>query len=302
MDTPKPVTLNSGDLNELNDRIANETLANAVPFSLLQLGQVESSRERQRIKNIKVEMATCHKLGTKFPDQVIFKFTHLGKSVVRAGGRLYAFEPEGAKGPTGATFARVTFETDGGRQGPGWAVDPMDPEKAVLSNSKKKIALWQPTVAAQANLLTKLLNSETLITLSEFRPGIFSDFLLSVEFQPSESKVKFTELVLSVEMEMGNAPIGEVLVSIRNNLGLAISVEASQKDKSGRSGGMGTYTGIYDSNSLSANPVRLTVPDKFGEFVHTGWLLDGQVIKATNHYQDARKSAHIVATYEKRAT
>jgi hypothetical protein len=51
-------------------------------------------------------------------------------------------------------------------------------------------ALWQPTIVAQENLLSKLLggapdpSGRQLMTLSGFRPGTFSEFLLSVEITP----------------------------------------------------------------------------------------------------------------------
>jgi hypothetical protein len=59
------VTLTAEDLTGLNDRIANETQANAVPFNLVQLRQVESSREWQRIKNIMVQEVKAQRVGDR---------------------------------------------------------------------------------------------------------------------------------------------------------------------------------------------------------------------------------------------
>jgi hypothetical protein len=301
METSKPVTLDAGALKELNARIADSTRADAIPISLVKLRQVEATRERQRISNIKVVSVTAKQAGPRFPDQVIFKFTLTGKSIVRADNRLYAFDPEVPAGADGATLPGLTFETDGGRRGDGWKVAPDG------SGTLNPTALWQLTVTAQENLLSTLMadsadSAKQLISLSQFRPGVYSDFTLTVEFQPAECTLQFGELVLDLSLETGDAGIRSVLVAVDNNLDLAIPFVANRKDRSGRQGGEGRFIGLYDDQSdLSHNPIRLSVPERFGRYRHIGWLVNGQPTPILEHHFDVSKSQFLTALYQDEA-
>ena len=301
--TSKPVTLGAEELQELNDRIKDPKRPNAIPLNLLSLRQIEFSRERQRIKNIKVAEARCQKLGPQLPDQIIFKFILDGKSIVRARNRLFAFDPEVKRGSDEVALAGLTFETDGGRHGSaGWTDATGGSPGSVLKGE----ALWQPDVTSQENLLTDLMkdyNDTTaatqLITIAQFRPGVFSDFVLTVEFSPPERKVKFTELALEFSLETGDANVRSVFVSVNNNRGLDIPITASTKDQSGREGGTGTYVGLYpDVRNLTEEPIRFSVPATYGRYRHVGWLVDGSAVQDRANTISVSTSSYLTALYQ----
>jgi hypothetical protein len=126
--------------------------------NLVQLRQIDLNKEIQRISNIKVVRVRCKKLGREFPDRITFEFTHIGKSVVRANGKLFAFEPErGTKDNEAKRAARVTFETDGGiggRKKIGWRVEG---EIGILDDE----ALSRPPSLARKPLTTLLARSRS---------------------------------------------------------------------------------------------------------------------------------------------
>ena len=89
-----------------------------VPFDLVSLRQVDGFKERQRITNIRVTRLRCRRAGAELPSKLSFRFDQEGKSLVRADGRIYAFESEGA----GSSGSGVCFETFGG----GWRSEGED--------------------------------------------------------------------------------------------------------------------------------------------------------------------------------
>ena len=293
-EAPKAVTLGREELDELNSRIRESVVENAIPFSLMRLRQIDQSNEKQRIGNIKVVRVQCKQLGKGYPDTVTFKFSHRGKSVVRAQGRLYAFEPEGGREEERGQRSSVIFTTSGGKTADeDWLIKG---DTGILQGK----ALWQPTVDRQENLLTQFLKSDAggeAITLSEFRPGVFSDFEMTVEISPPERRIELEELRLQITTEAGDAPKGQRIICASTHPELAIPITASSKDMSERSGGLGSYTGIF-KDQLS--PVRISVPASFGKYVHTGWCVDGEnKPDGGQHEYEVRKSSYVVANFER---
>jgi hypothetical protein len=196
------------------------------------------------------------------------------------------------------------FETQGGRahESVGW-VEQSSAGRTV--GELKGTSLWQPTRDAQENLISKLLKNPAMLSLSQFRPGAFSDFLLKVEINPPERKIAFTEIVLEVSYEGGNARRDEILVCVNNDVGLEIPVRTNVKDISGRTGGIGRYIGVFSSNQMRAagqRTVRVTVPVKFGQYELKSWQIDGEQVPATNPFQDIAKDAYVVVSYARNAT
>ena len=93
------VTLGTSELIELTALIQKKNDPSyAIRFSPLKLRQIETDMERQRIRAIKVTAVKCRQLGQKMPDNITFKFILVGKSVVRSGKRLFAFDPDMKRG------------------------------------------------------------------------------------------------------------------------------------------------------------------------------------------------------------
>ena len=313
-ETPKMIVLGASYLEDLNKRIMERSAAQQIPFSIVSSRQLDQSNERQRIANIQVAFVRCTKIGPELPSSVTFKFIHMGKSIVRANGRLFAFDPEGqaiASDLAGKPVAgqRTAFVTMGGNRRftdskgrqitADWVTEAQQP---VLRDD----ALWQPSNTAQANLLSKLLSgsnetaAQHLKALSGFRPGIFSDFLLEVEISPPERKVRFEELRLQLTFEAGSAPSDEMLLCVDNSIGMAIPIEADARDASGRIAGVGRYYAVYNRQHLKGDrTVSIKVPLKFGEYVHAGWLVDGQPEDKTVNPITLGKSAYLTAHYVK---
>ena len=290
-EAPKTVTLAKEQLKELNGLIKDSELENTIPFSLVQLRQIDQSNEKQRIGNIKVVKVQCKKLGKAFPDSITFKISHRGKSVVRAQGKLFAFEPEGGREEERGQRSRVIFKTLGGKtDSQDWSIKE---EIGILEGN----TLWQPTSDIQENLLNQFLKTDKdePITLSEFRPGVFSDFDLSVEISPPEHKIELEEIRLQVTTEAGNAQ-KQTLICVSTQPELAIPITASLKDMSDRSGGLGSYIGIF---KLEGKTVQISVPERYGSYVHTGWCIDGEE-KGNDgqHHYEVKKSSYLVANYK----
>jgi hypothetical protein len=301
MPEDKIVTLLPNYLAELNGRIVDPTREDAVRLNLLKIRQVEYNQERQRIKDIRITGATCRRLGAGWPDQIHFSFTLLGKSIVRAEHRLFAFDPEvgrhDVKHP-GLTFASTVCQP------------PEGSASDLVLKFAPKAGAPKPGVS-QANLLrtfmtdsqyhpegTEKTSSTELDTISQFRPGIFSDFILRVEFTPKDFKVEFMEIKLQIALETGATNAGSVFVSVDNSLGVDIPITTSIKDHSGRKGGIGSYVGFYQAvGDELADPIRITVPATHGQRRHVGWLVDGSY-RVSNAAYDLKKNSYLTALYE----
>jgi hypothetical protein len=281
-----PVTLGTGELTELNALIKNRTRPYAIRFSPLRLRQIHENMQLQRIRDIKITAVKCSKLGEQMPDSITFKFTLVGKSVVRSDNRLFAFDPDMKRGknreesPVGVTFGTLGRGKDSTpeRGNPGVNVlkgKALEP----ISDTPDNVA------TSQESLLKTLMNDSQydyttaqrgthnqLIKLSRLRPGIFSDFLLEVTFLPAGSTVEFNEISLVIDLETANAGRNAMFVSVDNNLDLEIPITASIGDHSGRDGGFRQYVGLYDQ----VQKLRFTVPSTFGLYKHVGWLQDGK--------------------------
>jgi hypothetical protein len=157
-------------------------------------------------------------------------------------------------------------------------------------------ALKQPSAKTQENLLADLMSESTdrnsLLKLSQFRPGVFSDFQLTVELRPN-NRIELMELDLEVTTEAIDAPVGEWILCARTNLGLPIEISVSRKDVGGHSGGIGTYVGVFDSQ----DPVSVSVPKKHGDLMHTAWFVDGKKSPGGSQ-SEVKRSCFIVAHYE----
>ena len=252
------VKLRSADLHELNARI-KDGKAGRTAINFARLNVIASSNEKQRIVNCKVVRAIGQQNGERFPDDVTFKITHLGKSIVRSAGKFYAFDPQSGPSESRATAAAVTFESSGS---PAFVKDNKPP----LTISELK----HPTRAAQQNLVGKLLGKADL-ALSDFRPGVFSDFRLTVGFSPGDTSMLFDQIDFELELEKGNVTTDTALVTVFNNRELAIPVNMDREDLSGRKASIGKYLGLYDGDELELKPVTITVPEQYGEYRHKGW-------------------------------
>ncbi|MVV48097.1 hypothetical protein EJA72_07540 [Pseudomonas sp. PB120] len=291
-EAPKIVTLGKEQLHELNGRIRESIVENTIPVSLTRLRQIDETSEKQRIGNIKVVKVQCRKLGKAFPDSITFKVSHCGKSVVRAQGKLFAFEPEGGREEERGQQSRVVFNTRGGKTADDdWVIEK---EIGILQGK----ALWQPTTDRQENLLTQFLSSDAAdagITLSEFRPGVFSDFELTVEISPPECRIELEEIRLQITTEAGEVPKGQKIICVNTSPDLAIPITTSLKDMSDCSGGLGNYVGVFQD----MQKMRVSVPERYGNYVHTGWCIDGET-KPHNgqNYYEVSKSSYLVAHFE----
>lgn len=291
-EAPKIVTLGPEPLHGLNARIKDAVQENIIPLSLMHLRQIDKTCEKQRIGNIKVVKVLCRKLAGEFPDSVTFKITHCGKSVVRAQGKLFAFEPEGGREEDRGQLSSVVFNTRGGKTADeDWLV-----ENDIGTLQGK--ALWQPTTNRQENLLTQFLANDAPgegITLSEFRPGVFSDFELSIEISPPEYKIELQEIRLQITTEAGEVPRGQKIICVNTHPPLAIPINTSLKDMSERSGGLGNYVGIFQD----MQKMQVSVPPRYGNYVHTGWCIDGEKKPdAGQNSYEVSKSSFLVAHFE----
>ena len=311
------ITLTSDWLKQLNHRMAGTKQRDEVLLNLVDLRQIGRTVEKQRISNIRVKAVKAIKLGDRYPDSVRFIFEHVGKSVVRAEGKLFAFTPQSGAGSGGNEYtgSGIAFETVA--QG-GWTESSV-PAAGGLPGSgpitgipevtlaQKKIGtpgeLKQADWKEQQNLLSTLLNNKATLSLSHFRPGAFSDFVLRVEVNPLGSQVAFDEITLEVSYEGGISSRDEVLLCVNNNLGLELPVRTNLKDMSGRMGGSGRYVGVFNTQTLDTSDrkaVRVEVPSDFGRYVLKSWEVNGTpVSNAANSYEVA-KDTYIVVHYHDR--
>ncbi|MDM0053020.1 hypothetical protein [Variovorax sp. J22R115] len=287
------ITLRTAQLQELNDKMARREPA-VTAFDLVRLRQLILNKERQRIADIRVTKVRCrpHQPGGHMPDSVNFRFTRQGKSLVRADGRIYAFEPEGG----GDRSSAVSFETFGGKSGKaGWRVDD---GVGVLEGA----ALWPPSPPTQESLLAQLLagdsdkdpNTSNLVKLSDFRPGVFSDFVLNVTVTPPEARIALEEVELLVTTEGTNAPDDQWIACVSANVPKMIPLSTNKADLAGHAGGLGQYVGVFKRTDA---PVELSVPASFGELTHCGWLIDGEQDKRGPTIS-LKQSSYVVALYE----
>ena len=291
------VTLRADELKELNSRIREGKSAH-MTLNLARLNQIASSHQKQRLGGFKVVNAVGSKLGERYPDDITFKVTHLGKSIVRCEGRFYAFEPQAGNealvGSRGVTFETSGSPTKGTRKPDGTLEDD---GKVTFSSD----ALKQPDSKAQETLVSKLLGPSASgnIDLSEFRPGVFSDFLFTVEFTPRDFPVEFSEIEFVVTMEKGNTDSAGALISVFNNHDLAIEIRMSRPDRSERSAGIGRYIGVYNGTELETNPVVVTVPGQYGDYRHTGWVGGTKLVSDGDHSRKISAGTRVIAVYER---
>lgn len=280
----KRIVLREPELKGLNARIAADGNGRAV-FNLARLDRIENSNEKQRLASFRVMRARGHTLGGGVPDEVTFKVTHLGKSIVRARGHFYAFEPQA--GEEGGGPARVTFETNG---------RPQVADDGTVAFDASDLS--EPESSPQENLVSKLLGTMESINLSSFRPGIFSDFLLSVEFTPRDRRLLIDEIEFAVRIEKGNDNTSGQLVTVFNNLDLAIEIAASRPDVSGRSGGISRYLAVFDGSELESSPLIISVPGNYGEYRHVGWSEGARPVPGAPHSCAISSGIRLIALYE----
>lgn len=286
------ITLRTAQLQALNKLIAAHEPA-TTPFDLVQLRQLNLGKERHRIADIRVTRVRCRLIqdGGNWPDSVSFRFTLQGKSLVRADGHIYAFEPEGG----GDRSSAASFETFGGKHlKASWRVEASG--AGVLEGE----ALWPPSPPIQESLLAQLLagdkdpNAPNLVKLSDFRPGVFSDFVLDVTVRPPEARVTFEEVELQVSTEGTNAPDDQWVACVGANVPKMIPFSTNKPDLAGHSGGLGQYVGVF---RRADTPVEISVPLVYGELRHCGWLINGE---PGNHGRtiSLNQSSFVVALYE----
>jgi hypothetical protein len=245
------------------------------------LGWVDRGAERQRLRRIEVIAAAGRPTQPDlFPDEVSFTFIHRGKSIVRANGRLYAFDPSDGS-PDRPLGSGVVWETTGTGawrargDGSSEIVRPTDP--------KPGEGLKFTGQDEAGNLISMLLGdsksgtkaTDAVTALSSYRPGAFSDLELIVEFFPSNATIQFTELVVEVTQEQVKVP-EEALVSVRNDADLLIPVSFSRPDLGQITAGEGLVFVIYDQKDLRARKLTITFPEKFGTRRLNGATLLGQ--------------------------
>jgi hypothetical protein len=285
------VTLTGEDLKTLNARIKAD-LSARMTINLARLDQISGGDEKQRVGGFKVVRAVVRKLAGRFPNDITFKVTHLGRSIVCYQGKFFAFEPQsGAE--TGRRVRGVTFETNG-------TPAKMKPAAGDAVITLTAEALKQPDSKAQETLISKLLGSAKTgqIDLSQFRPGAFSDFLLSVEFTPRDCAIQLDEIEFVVMMEKGNTDTAAELVTIFNDRDLAIDISTSRSDRSGRSGAIGIYMGIYNDNEIEKQPLVITVPAEYGAYRHTGWNEGVKPSSKKAHSCEVSRGTRVIAKYE----
>jgi hypothetical protein len=273
-------TLRPDILARVNRGISDPQAQPETLFSPVALGWLDGGKERQRIRRIKVVGAEGRPVGGgAFPDAVAFTFVHRGRSIVRADGSLYAFDP--SDGSNNRPYRpNITWETRASSGASAWKPS---------QNSRQKIgvldaaALTLAEPGDEGNLLSMLLgdqgqnaaSSAELSKLSSFRPGCFSDLELVVTFKPTGAHVEFTKIVVEVTQEVVDCA-SEALVVVDNNAGLKIPVQFSRADLGAHTSGDGLVFGIFDRQGLARQPVTISVPATFGEHAFTGWTVDGR--------------------------
>lgn len=293
----KSITLGTMDLTELNSKISAGEMP-IWPFDLLKLRQISAKRDRQRIVNVKVRQMRC-KLPQghpKLPDEISVKVVLDGPSIVRGDNRLYAFSPEGGEDAHSAGGG-ITFETTSQKT---LKEDAWDVSGDVLTI--KEAAFEQGDDAPLDTLLNLLLDGtdgDAVSAVSQFRPGLFSNLLLSVEFLPAGTALPIQEIVLDFTNETGQASVYDTMIHVRNNFDLDIPVFVSMVDDSGRSGGQGEYVGFFGKkHDLQARKLEVRVPETFGRYRHSGWLLDGKPTGKAGAELKLSASGYAVALFE----
>jgi hypothetical protein len=292
-ETTSTVTLNAIWLKRLNERMTSEAERNEVSFNLIDLRQIGRTVEKQRIANIRVKGLRVVKLSDQFPDTVKMIFEHVGKSVVRAQGRLFAFNPQGGANANEYAGSGVAFET--AAEG-GWT-ESVSQGKTVGKPGELKQANGQE----QQNLLSKLLKNNATLSLSHFRPGAFSDFVLRVEVNPLGCKIAFEEITLEVTYEGGISSRNEVLVCVSNNLGMELPIRTDLKDMSGRQGGSGRYIGVFNAQDIDGSEkkaITVEAPAEFGRYKLKHWEINGEAVSNAANSYAVVKDAYIVIHYE----
>jgi hypothetical protein len=261
-------------------------------LNLARLDQIRGGDEKQRLGGVKVVKAVITRLGARFPNDITFKVTHLGRSIVCYQGKFFAFEPQ-AGIETGRRARGVTFETNG-------TPAKMKPEAGANTLTLTPAALKQPESKAQETLISKLLGSAGTgqIDLSQFRPGAFSDFLLTVEFTPRDCTIQLDELEFVVMMEKGNTDTAAELVTVFNDRDLAIDISTSRSDRSGRSRAIGSYMGVYNDDEIETQPLVITVPAEYGAYRHTGWNEGVKPSSKKPHSCEVSRGTRVIAKYE----
>jgi hypothetical protein len=272
-------TLRSHILARVNRGISDPQAQPETLFNPAALGWLDGGKERQRLRRIKivgVEGRPVHRGA--FPDTVAFTFVHRGRSLVRADGSLYAFDP--SDGSNSRPYRpNNTWETRASSGASAWTPSQNSPDICVLDPA----ALTFAAPGDEGNLLTMLLgnkgqnaaSSAELSKLSSFRPGCFSDLELVVSFKPTGAHVEFTKILVEVTQEVVDCP-SEALVVVDNDAGLKIPVQFSRADVGAHTSGEGLVFGIFDRQALAHQPVTITVPATFGEHAFTGWTVDGR--------------------------
>jgi hypothetical protein len=285
------VTLMGDDLRGLNARI-KANLSARMTINLARLDQIRGGDEKQRLGGVKVVKAVVTRLGARFPSDITFKVTHLGRSIVCSQGKFFAFEPQ-AGNETGRRVRGVTFETNG-------TPAKMKPEAGATTVTLTPMALKQPESKAQETLISKLLGSAGTgqIDLSQFRPGAFSDFLLTVEFTPRDCTIQLDELEFVVMMEKGNTDTAAELVTVFNDRDLAIDISTSRSDRSGRSRAIGSHMGVYNDDEIETQPLVITVPAEYGAYRHTGWNEGVKPSSKKPHSCEVSRGMRVIAKYE----
>jgi hypothetical protein len=287
----KYVTLRSDDLQGLNARIKAD-LSARMTINLARLDQINGGDEKQRLGGIKVVKAVIRKLGARFPNDITFKVTHLGRSIVCYQGKFFAFEPQ-AGTDSGRRARGVTFETNG-------TPAKMNPAPDATTLTLTSEALKQPDSKAQETLVSKLLGSAKTgqIDLSQFRPGAFSDFLLTVEFTPRDCTIQLDEVELVVMMEKGNTDTSAELITVFNDRDLVIDISTSRSDRSGRSRAIGNYMGIYNDDEIEKQPLVISVPAEYGAYRHTGWNEGVKASSKKPNSCEVSRGTRVIAKYE----
>ena len=254
-----------------------------VPFDLVSLRQVDGFKERQRITNVRVTKLRCRRASAELPTKLTFRFEQQGKSLVRADGRIYAFESEGA----GSSGSGVCFETFGGS----WRKEGED---LLLTSAE----LDQPAPSLERHLLAQLLagdkdpNAPKLSQLSEFQPGALTEFTLTVVAAPAGAAVELLDVELVVTTEGTDAPRDEWLVCVTADVPGMVPIRISKPDRAGHLGGLGRYIGVF---RRAGEAVEVSVEPEFGAFKHQGWLVDGKPVVEKSI--TVKKNTFLVARY-----
>lgn len=269
-ESPILVRLLAADLVELNTRISAGHQPKML-INFVRLGCVPGTDEQQRIVNIRLMAMTVEQVGASLPSSATVKVTHVGASIVRVGGRFFAFEPQTGNG-AGALAGSADASGFGNRSATyessvNFTNIAKENGGVVLATSKEMAP--QPK-RSQETLISKLLGSSE-VSLAGFRPGLHSDYLLTLETTPSNAKFKVLKLDFEITVEKGNATTDSALVAVFCEPNLPVSINVGRADLSGRRSGIGRYMGVFSASGLEARPLEVSVPASFGGFVHVGW-------------------------------